>query len=68
MDADLTRDEIHEIADILHRRANEVAKFSDDYRADPKHFGAVELALTREINRLRMLAERVEEQEPTDGR
>lgn len=40
-------------------RANEIAGFSDEYRRDPKHYGSVEFALTREIDRLRRLAERV---------
>lgn len=57
--ADLTQSERTQIAEILSRRANEIAGFSNDYRNDPKHFGSVEFALTREINRLRRLAERV---------
>jgi hypothetical protein len=57
--ADLTQNERAQIAEILSRRANEIAGFSNDYRNDPKHFGSVEFALTREINRLRRLAERV---------
>lgn len=57
--ADLTRSEQQQIAEILKRRANEIAGFSDDYRRKPEHYGSVELALTREIERLRHLAERV---------
>lgn len=53
--------EVDEIHEILKRRANEVAGFYDEYRADPKHFGSVELALSREIDRLRALAERLNE-------
>lgn len=55
----LTPSERAQISQILDRRANEIAGFSDEYRRDPKHYGSVELALTREINRLRRLAERV---------
>ena len=62
--ADLTKREREQIAEILKRRANEIAGFSDDYRRKPDHFGSVELALTREIERLRHLAERVSPREP----
>lgn len=51
-----------QIAEILNRRANEIAGFSGEYRNDPKHYGSVELALTREIDRLRRLADRVNPQ------
>lgn len=64
---ELTKSERAQIGEILERRANEIAGFSDEYRRDPKHYGSVEFALTREIQRLRRLAERVnpepEEQE-----
>lgn len=63
---ELTKRERKQIADILSRRANEIAGFSGDYRSDPKHYGSVELALTREIERLRRLAERVNPPEPED--
>ncbi|MFV0673617.1 hypothetical protein [Variovorax sp. tm] len=56
---DLTPSERAQVAEILTRRANEIAGFSDEYRRDEKHFGSVEFALTREVNRLRRLAERV---------
>jgi len=49
-----------QISEILCRRANEIAGFSDDYRRKPEHYGSVELALSREIDRLRRLAERVD--------
>ena len=62
--SDLTRSERAQIGELLSRRANEIAGFSSDYRNDPKHFGSVELALTREIDRLRHLAERVKPAEP----
>lgn len=56
----LTLGERKQIAEILSRRANEIAKFSDGYRRDPQHHGSVELALSREIDRLRRLAEKIE--------
>lgn len=59
---ELTPSERAQIAEILTRRANEIAGFSDEYRRDPKHYGSVEFALTREIQRLRRLAERVSPQ------
>ena len=59
MSDDLTRFEREQIAEILDRRANEIAGFSDEYRRDSKYHGSVELALTREIERLRRLSERV---------
>jgi len=62
----LTKGERTQIAEILDRRANEIAGFSDTYRNDSKHYGSVELALTREINRLRRLADRVNPEESED--
>ena len=62
--ADLTKHEREQIAEILDRRANEIAGFSSDYRNDPNHYGSVEFALTREIGRLRRLADRVNPAEP----
>ena len=59
----LTEQERNQIADILNRRANEVAIFLGEYRSDKQHFGSVELALTREIERLRRLADKVNPQE-----
>ena len=56
---ELTKSERKQIAEILSRRANEIAGFSGDYRKDGTHFGSVELALSREIERLRRLAGRV---------
>jgi hypothetical protein len=60
----LTKPEREQMAEILSRRANEIAGFSDEYRRNANHFGSVELALTREIDRLRKLAERVSPPEP----
>lgn len=57
--ASLTRDARAQIAEILERRANEIATFVMEHRRDNKHFGSVELALSREIGRLRELAELV---------
>ena len=57
----VTAQQREEIAAILRRRANEVAEFKADYTKDRSHFGSVELALTREIDRLRDLADSVEE-------
>lgn len=59
----LTELEKSQIAEILTRRANEIATFSGEYRADKQHFGSVELALSREIERLRRLADKVNPQE-----
>lgn len=64
MGKELTNSEREQIAEILNRRANEIAGFASDYRNDAKHFGSVELALTRETDRLRRLAERVNPPEP----
>lgn len=57
---DLTADELSDVAQILQRRANEVAEFHRKYRENI-HFGSVEMALSREVDRLRDLAARLEE-------
>jgi hypothetical protein len=62
--AELTKREREQIAEILKRRANEIAGFSEEYRSKPEHYGSVELAMTREIERLRHLAVRVNPPEP----
>jgi hypothetical protein len=62
----LTNNERRQIAEILERRANEIAGFNDTYRRDDGHYGSVELALTREIDRLRGLADKVNPPEPED--
>lgn len=64
MPTDLTKAEREQIATILSRRAQEIAGFADTYRNDPKHYGSVEFALSREIDRLRRLAVRVNPPEP----
>lgn len=66
MAEELTKSERKQIAEILDRRANEIAVFSGDYRKDGNHFGSVELALSREIERLRRLADLVNPPEPED--
>lgn len=66
MSQDLTKREREQISEILSRRANEIAGFSSDYRKDGNHFGSVELALSREVDRLRRLADRVNPPEPDD--
>ena len=55
----LTKSDREQVADVLSRRSNEIAGYLDDYRKDPNHFGSVELALTREVQRLRRLAGKV---------
>lgn len=55
----LTDKDRREIASILSRRANEIAGFANDYRSKDDHYGSVELALTREMDRLRQLAYKV---------
>ncbi len=52
----ISKSDRKQIEEILTRRANEIAGFSAEYTKDGKHFGSVELALTREIERLRRLA------------
>ena len=59
MNLEITFKECEQVAEILSRRANEIASFHAEYRSDGKHFGSVELALTREIERLRRLADKV---------
>ena len=56
----LTDKEKREISEILGRRANEIAGFKHDLMQDKNHLGSVELALTREMNRLRDLADKVD--------
>lgn len=58
--ARLTASDRRQIAEILNRRSNEIASFHHEYRNDPKHHGSVEFALSREIERLRRLAEKVD--------
>lgn len=62
----MTKSDREQIAEILARRANEIATFSDQYRRNPEHYGSVELALSREIDRLRRLADRVNPEPPEE--
>ena len=62
---ELTCYEREDVMEILTRRANDVATFKDDLKraAGDKigvFPGSVELALDREVSRLRLLARRVE--------
>lgn len=52
--------EREQVAQILRRRSNEIADYLSKYRKNDDHFGSVELALTREIERLRRLAEKID--------
>lgn len=56
---ELTNSDRQQIAEILDRRSNEIATFKQEYCAKDNHYGSVELALTREIDRLRQLSSRV---------
>lgn len=60
----LTKSEREQIGEILKRRANEIAQFSSEYQRNDAHHGSVELALTREVDRLRNLEGRVNPPEP----
>ena len=55
----LTQEDREDISEILSRRANEIAGFLHKYRENEDHYGSVELALTREIDRLRKIANKV---------
>ena len=57
--SELTQQNKKDVEDILRHRANEIASFRSDYCSNPNHLGSVELALSREIFRLRDLAERI---------
>lgn len=55
----LNKTEKQEVSEILIRRANEITNFRNSYVKDEDHFGSVELALTREINRLLQLSDKI---------
>jgi hypothetical protein len=55
----LSKKEAEEVSEILSRRANEIAIYKTDMMKEKHHLGSVELALTREMERLRSLAEKV---------
>lgn len=63
---ELTKYERDQIGEILNRRANEIAGFHTEYVKKAEHFGSIELALSREIDRLRHLADRVNPAYPLD--
>lgn len=60
----LTFLERKQIAQILSRRANEIAEFKKTYCDNPVHLDSVELALTLEIGRLRRLESLIDSDEP----
>jgi len=62
---DLTKSEREQIAEILKRRANDIASYKLRNLKDDEP-ASVEFALTREIGRLRRLAERVNPPEPKE--
>jgi len=64
--AELSKSERKQIAEILSRRANEIAGFKGDYQKSENHYGSVELALSREIQRLRRLEEKVNPPDTTE--
>lgn len=68
----MTSDEIRDIADILNRRANDIVSFRQDIEQSvseatgkpirlQKLPGSVQLALDREIDRLRILADKLDD-------
>ena len=56
---DLTNGEKRDISAILGRRANEIALYKNEFMKDKNHLGSVELPLTREMDRLRTLADKI---------
>ncbi len=64
MENTLTDNDRHQIAEILDRRANDVATFQQDVESRLKEKlgdfrGSVEMAIQREIKRLRRLADKI---------
>lgn len=60
----LTPNECEQLAEILDRRANDVATFKEDVERRLKeplgdYRGSVEMALSREVTRLRRLADKI---------
>ena len=64
MSEELNKNERKQIREILDRRAAEIASFHSEYTRSQSHYGSVELALMREIDRLRKLADRACPWEP----
>lgn len=62
---ELTDQEREQVAEILNRRANEIAGYAQDHRENPLYPerkglpGSVDLALSLEITRLRRLANKI---------
>ena len=65
MSTDLTKPEREQIAEILERRANDIASHMRTVLKDGEP-ASVELAMTREVSRLRRLAVRVNPPEPEE--
>ena len=57
--SELTLQDKKDIEDVLRLRANEIASFRTDYCSNPHHLSSVELALTKEMLRLRELAAKI---------
>lgn len=55
---ELTKKEREQVAEILKRRANEIAGYQSDLR-NKQDLASVDFALEREIKRLRNLADKV---------
>ena len=55
---ELTKKECEQVAEILKRRANEIAGYQSDLR-NKQDLASVDFALEREIKRLRNLADKV---------
>ena len=66
MEINISKKECTQIAEVLSRRANEIAGFTNEYRSKEDHYGSVEMALTREMDRLRSLARKVSPPEADD--
>lgn len=68
----LTDSEREQVAEILSRRANEVAGFREDHRETPHKPerqgipASVDFALELEVKRLRSLADKVRPERPDD--
>ena len=67
----LSVSERQQLAEILDRRSNEIASFKSDLERKLEQRlgdfpGSVELAITREISRLRKLADKVRPPSPDD--
>lgn len=59
MQNELTNSDRCQICEILDHRANEIAGFANKYRNQPDCIGGVLFAVSREVDRLRRLSDRV---------